>query len=97
MHIFSGFLSSSLIQDYYNYREIPPGPPQPSSTMRGLPGPQVPPRNPPGGGENSSVGGSSDRLLSVSGKKKCSHCGEELGKSIASKSTQKVAKIQKWP
>lgn len=64
-------------------REIPPGPPQPSSTMRGLPGPQVPPRNPPGGGENSSVGGSSDRLLSVSGKKKCSHCGEELGRGAA--------------
>lgn len=24
--------------------------------------------------------GSSDKVLSVSGKKKCSHCGEELGK-----------------
>merc|ERR1711887_378857 len=51
-------------------RDIPPGPPPPSSNMRGLPGPQVPPRNPPsssgGDGTASSVGGSSDRLLSVS-------------------------------
>ena len=46
--------------------------------MRGLPGPQVPPRNTHADG-TSPKGGSSDRLLSVSGKKKCSHCGEELG------------------
>ena len=46
--------------------------------MRGLPGPQVPPRNPPPDGKSST--GSNDRLLSVSGKKKCSHCKEELGK-----------------
>ena len=68
----------------FQFRDIPPGPPPPSSNMRGLPGPQVPPRNPPTGsggeGTGSSTGGSSDRLLSVSGKKKCSHCKEELGK-----------------
>jgi len=68
-------------------RDIPPGPPPPSSNMRGLPGPQVPPRNPPAGsggeGTGSSTGGSSDRLLSVSGKKKCSHCKEELGRGAA--------------
>ena len=58
------------------FREIPPGPP--TSNMRGLPGPQVPPRNPPPDGKSST--GSNDRLLSVSGKKKCSHCKEELGK-----------------
>ena len=46
--------------------------------MRGLPGPQVPPRNTHADG-TSPMGGSSDRLLSVSGKKKCSHCKEELG------------------
>jgi hypothetical protein len=60
-------------------REIPPGPPTSGSGMRGLPGPQVPPRNAPADGTNSGSGSSSDRLLSVSGKKKCSHCKEELG------------------
>ena len=59
------------------FREIPPGPP--TSNMRGLPGPQVPPRNPPSA-DGKSSNGSNDRLLSVSGKKKCSHCKEELGK-----------------
>ncbi|XP_040563922.1 uncharacterized protein [Lepeophtheirus salmonis] len=38
-----------------------------------VPGPQVPPRNM----ENP------DRMLSVSGKKKCSHCREELGRGAA--------------
>lgn len=69
-----------------NYqRDIPPGPPTASNNMRGLPGPQVPPRNPPAGSEgaSSNMGGSSDRLLSVSGKKKCSHCKEELGRGAA--------------
>lgn len=52
--------------------------------MRGLPGPQVPPRNPPNpDGSSSGHGGSNDRLLSVSGKKKCSHCAEELGRGAA--------------
>ena len=38
-----------------------------------IPGPQVPPRL----GDPRQ-----DRVLSVSGKKKCSHCKEELGKKI---------------
>jgi len=64
-------------------REIPPGPPA-TSNMRGLPGPQVPPRNPPSSdGKSSSGNSSNDRLLSVSGKKKCSHCKEELGRGAA--------------
>jgi hypothetical protein len=37
-----------------------------------LAGPQIPPRS-------SGEGGSQERVLSVSGKKKCSHCKEELG------------------
>ena len=61
--------------------------------MRGLPGPQVPPRNTHADG-TSPMGGSSDRLLSVSGKKKCSHCKEELGmKSHYSKSQIFVQKF----
>ena len=36
------------------------------------PGPQVPPRI-------SGQANGQDRVLSVSGKKKCSHCKEELG------------------
>ena len=67
---------------FFYYREIPPGPPA-TSNMRGLPGPQVPPRNPPSAdGKSSSGNSTNDRLLSVSGKKKCSHCKEELGKII---------------
>jgi hypothetical protein len=53
-----------------------------------LPGPQVPPRVQPGdrqtaqnGAKGAGAGG--ERMLSVSGKKKCSHCKEELGKIIA--------------
>ena len=41
-----------------------------------IPGPQVPPRNP----QETSPGSNGDRVLSVSGKKRCSHCKEELGK-----------------
>ena len=54
-----------------------------------IPGPQVPPRNaaeaaaaPSPAAAAASSGqsnSSSDRMLSVSGKKKCSHCKEELG------------------
>ena len=44
-----------------------------------IPGPQVPPRNP----QETSPGSHGDRVLSVSGKKRCSHCKEELGKSIS--------------
>jgi hypothetical protein len=29
---------------------------------------------------SSNSGDSQEKMLSVSGKKKCSHCGEELGK-----------------
>ena len=43
---------------------------QPSGLSPKIPGPQVPPRTDLG----------QDRLLSVSGKKKCSHCKEELGR-----------------
>ena len=43
-----------------------------------IPGPQVPPRNP----QETSPGSHGDRVLSVSGKKRCSHCKEELGKNI---------------
>lgn len=86
MSTLTAFESTKLtnLNILFQFRDIPPGPPPPSSNMRGLPGPQVPPRNPPAGsggeGTGSSTGGSSDRLLSVSGKKKCSHCKEELGK-----------------
>lgn len=48
---------------------------------RGLPGPQVPPRGQPD--LAASAGNTNDRLLSVSGKKKCSHCKEELGRGAA--------------
>ena len=41
-----------------------------------IPGPQVPPRN----SQETSPGSNGDRVLSVSGKKRCSHCKEELGK-----------------
>ena len=41
-----------------------------------IPGPQVPPRNI----QDPSQTISGDRVLSVSGKKRCSHCKEELGK-----------------
>lgn len=30
----------------------------------------------------ASNGGSQEKMLSVSGKKKCSHCGEELGNRV---------------
>ena len=41
-----------------------------------IPGPQVPPRL---GSAHAGAAAGQDRKLSVSGKKKCSHCGEELG------------------
>ena len=46
----------------------------PEPAIPQIPGPQVPPRLGPDTRQ--------DRVLSVSGKKKCSHCKEELGKSI---------------
>ena len=63
--------------------------------MRGLPGPQVPPRNTHADG-TSPKGGSSDRLLSVSGKKKCSHCGEELGMNFKLYFLTKMKKRKSW-
>lgn len=43
--------------------------------------PPPPPKNYP---NSQNIGGSSDsQMLSVSGKKKCSHCGEELGRGAA--------------
>lgn len=33
-----------------------------------------------GSAPSSNSGDSQEKMLSVSGKKKCSHCGEELGK-----------------
>ncbi len=44
----------------------------PEQQQQQLAGPQIPPRS-------SGEGGSQERVLSVSGKKKCSHCKEELG------------------
>merc|ERR1712012_892695 len=46
-----------------------------------IPGPQVPPRL--GSAHAGAAAGQQDRKLSVSGKKKCSHCGEELGRGAA--------------
>jgi len=45
----------------------------PSGLSGQIPGPQVPPRQ----------GEGQDRVLSVSGKKKCSHCKDELGRGAA--------------
>jgi len=48
-----------------------------------LPGPQVPPRlhpDRPLTADGGKPGNNSERMLSVSGKKKCSHCKQELGK-----------------
>ena len=44
--------------------------PEPTGSIPQIPGPQVPPR----------LGDGQDRVLSVSGKKKCSHCKDELGR-----------------
>ena len=46
----------------------------PEPAIPQIPGPQVPPRL----GQDPRQ----DRVLSVSGKKKCSHCKDELGKLI---------------
>ena len=57
-----------------------------SSAAGRIPGPQVPPRNAVEGSASSPSGSSTsqqpDRMLSVSGKKKCSHCKEELGELL---------------
>lgn len=64
----------------YNHSHSAPYVPEPGSHIPQLPGPQVPPRPPPTGHAGD---GSQDRVLSVSGKKKCSHCKEELGRGAA--------------
>jgi len=58
-----------------NHQSCYPGPQgEGQGGVASIPGPQVPPRE---GGERQ------DRVLSVSGKKRCSHCKEELGRGAA--------------
>jgi len=57
----------------YNNNHSTPYVPEPSGSIPQIPGPQVPPR----------LGDGQDRVLSVSGKKKCSHCKDELGRGAA--------------
>lgn len=64
----------------FNRNHSTPYVPEPGSHIPQLPGPQVPPRLPPSGQPGE---GSQDRVLSVSGKKKCSHCKDELGRGAA--------------
>jgi len=58
--------------------------PQPVGYQRDgrIPGPQVPPRKTPHDPPIPETNGG-DRVLSVSGKKLCSHCNEELGRGAA--------------
>jgi len=57
----------------YNKNHSTPYVPEPTGGIPQIPGPQVPPR----------LGDGQDRVLSVSGKKKCSHCKDELGRGAA--------------
>jgi len=57
----------------YNKNHNTPYVPEPTGSIPQIPGPQVPPR----------LGDGQDRVLSVSGKKKCSHCKDELGRGAA--------------
>jgi len=57
----------------YNHNHSAPYVPEPAGSIPQIPGPQVPPR----------LGEGQDRVLSVSGKKKCSHCKDELGRGAA--------------
>eukprot|EP00092_Neocalanus_flemingeri_P001691 GFUD01001804.1.p1 GENE.GFUD01001804.1~~GFUD01001804.1.p1 ORF type:complete len:876 (+),score=235.22 GFUD01001804.1:615-3242(+) len=57
----------------YNKNHSTPYVPEPTGSIPQIPGPQVPPR----------LGDGQDRVLSVSGKKKCSHCKDELGRGAA--------------
>jgi len=59
-----------------NHSQFSPQVSDTGSATAQIPGPQVPPRL----GES---GERQDRVLSVSGKKKCSHCKEELGRGAA--------------
>lgn len=81
---------------YANLGSVPP-PPQPTfetspvhfqrepqNNHGRLPGPQIPPRlQPERQPAQTDPKGSGERMLSVSGKKKCSHCKEELGRGAA--------------
>jgi len=58
-----------------SYSSDPSGAQVPEPAIPQIPGPQVPPRL----GQDPRQ----DRVLSVSGKKKCSHCKEELGRGAA--------------
>jgi len=60
----------------FNKNHSPYAPPQGESASQ-VPGPQVPPRL------GDAGAGAGDRVLSVSGKKRCSHCKEELGRGAA--------------
>ena len=57
----------------------------PEPAIPQIPGPQVPPRL----GQDPRQ----DRVLSVSGKKKCSHCKEELGTLVSRKIDLALAMI----
>jgi len=57
----------------YNNNHSAPYVPEQAGSIPQIPGPQVPPR----------LGEGQDRVLSVSGKKKCSHCKDELGRGAA--------------
>jgi len=57
----------------YNMNHSAPYAPELAGSIPQIPGPQVPPR----------LGDGQDRVLSVSGKKKCSHCKDELGRGAA--------------
>jgi len=57
----------------YNNNHSAPYVPEQAGSIPQIPGPQVPPR----------LGDGQDRVLSVSGKKKCSHCKDELGRGAA--------------
>ncbi len=63
----------------------PPGPRGGSIPPQQSGGPHLPPRTSTtaaggGGGVGGTAGTNQDRVLSVSGKKKCSACREELGR-----------------
>lgn len=60
-----------------NHSPFPAHMPEPNGALVQIPGPQVPPRLGDSGQERQ------ERVLSVSGRKKCSHCKEELGRGAA--------------
>ena len=70
-------MNGDLKDTFFHFRD--------SNSQSRLPGPQVPPRVQPSNqvpaqnGSKAGAGAGGERMLSVSGKKKCSHCKEELG------------------